>query len=187
VQAPAALLDLFQEAPPAPFDTSPYLTTVLDDRPPLPAESPAGADAVARAPAPPVEDDTLFALPEWALATAPGESAAVEEPGLLPTPAPVPAAVLVAPAAPAPVAEEGSLAGPDAADEHVHEDVRDQAITAARERLARLAVLRAEDDRRQVEEQARALRRQRVMVGASLLLLGGVAAALFWFLSSWVW
>ena len=77
-------------------------------------------------------------------------------------------------------------AAPSAADP-AHEDARDQAINAARERLARLAVLRVEEDQRLIDAQARAQRRHRLLIGASLLLLGGVAAALIWLLGNWAW
>jgi hypothetical protein len=68
-----------------------------------------------------------------------------------------------------------------------HEDARDQAITAARERLARLAVLRAEEDRRHIEVQARAERLQRLLAGAGLLLLALIIVGLILLLGGWGW
>jgi hypothetical protein len=68
-----------------------------------------------------------------------------------PEPDPIPAPP---PGAPSPAAD-GEAPEPDAAAQEERERARELAIAAARERLARLAVLRAEDDRRQVRRLAR--------------------------------
>ena len=188
VHAPVAVLDLFRDrGAPEPDTPGPVRTTVLEEPDPAPrAEEP---DAATRPDPAPPEEDPPFALPTSATAPArPDETTAEDAPAV---PVPTAAALSALPADAEPdTAPAPPLAAPPApapAPEAASEDARDQAITAARERLARLAVLRAEDDRRHIEAQARAERLQRLIAGAGLLLLALIVVGLIMLLGGWAW
>ncbi len=203
-----AILNLFRDADGSePHKRGPALTTVLDEPAALaPAptsaavavlEPPTAADdppfdfdpPLSRAkPAPAVEDDPPFTLPTWAGISTMEHSES--DASYLPLPAlihaaPAPVAEL-APDAPAPIAAPPAPEQPEPT-VRPPEDSRDQAVAAARERLARLAVLRVEEDQRQIDAQARALWLHRLTMVAGLLLVVIVALGVIWLLGNWVW
>jgi KaiC/GvpD/RAD55 family RecA-like ATPase len=187
VQAPVAVLDLFRDRA-EPGRTGPVRTTVLEEPDPSsPAAEPDDTPASLPDPPAPGEAEPEFALPTWTAeapaardlggAYEPAPPGVSGPPGVsapLPPPAPDDALTPTVP----PSRPENAAAP---------EDARDQAITAARERLARLAVLRAEEDRRHIEVQARAERLQRLLAGAGLLLLALIIVGLILLLGGWGW
>jgi hypothetical protein len=187
VQAPVAVLDLFRDRTEA-GTSGPVRTTVLEEPDPSsPAEEPDGTPAILPDPPAPGADEPGFTLPTWA-AEAPADQdlAGAQEPAPR---APAPPDVSAPPPAPAPDDAPAPTVSPPrpSTTAAASEDARDQAITAARERLARLAVLRAEEDRRHIEAQARAERLQRLVAGAGLLLLALIIVGLILLLGGWGW